>query len=107
MGLPRLMAGAFALVAWAVHAHTPLPTKPNASTEHLRYESAFADYRPFTDGAIASWSKANGEAATLAGHKGQLGQMRDSTSPATPKPTATTGAPTKQAPVPVGIGVPK
>ena len=38
----------------------------------LQYQSAFSDYRPYADVEVVSWTRANGDAAQLGGHMGQM-----------------------------------
>ncbi len=44
-----------------------------AAQNILSYESAYADYRPYRDEAVASWQGANEEAARIGGHAGVFG----------------------------------
>ena len=51
-------------IAFAIAAHaqpTPDPGDAKSAAPPLRYESAFAGYRPFKDGAPAPWKQVNEE----------------------------------------------
>jgi hypothetical protein len=44
------------------------PAEPRAAAPSLRYESAFADYRPFKDGPPAPWKEVNDALKGASGH---------------------------------------
>jgi len=68
----RLLTGAFVIAAAAAHAQSSMPPASGNPATKLRYQSAFSDYRPYTDAEVVSWKQANGDAALLGGHMGQM-----------------------------------
>ena len=49
------------------------PTDPAAPAPSVSYGSAFADYQPFREEAIADWRSLNDEVGRIGGHKGVMG----------------------------------
>lgn len=52
------------------------------SVPPLHYRSAFADYQPYSDSAVADWRTANDRVRTLNGHVGHAGAGPDAAGPA-------------------------
>ena len=73
-------------------------TGPQASTPS-GYRSAFEDYRPFREQALAPWRDINAEVARVGGHAGSLkpAEAGSGTVPGTPRP-AGAAAPAQRAP---------
>lgn len=70
-------------VALPVIAQPSNPAPPEASSQPLRYQSAFADYKPWQDIKAGEWRRLNdnlaAKAGTAGGHAGH-----GSAAPATP-----------------------
>ena len=79
-------------MATMTHAQMALQTPASAapgSVANLRYESAFADYRPFSEVDLMSWKQANGDAAAQGGHAGHVaGHPARAPAPAAAAPTS-------------------
>ena len=59
------------------------PADPAATAPALKYESAFADYRPYREEKLAPWRDLNDEVGRVGGHVGMFrgGQTNESTKP--------------------------
>jgi len=76
----------FACFAGAVAAQQnarPDPADPRASAPARAYDSAFKDYRTYSDPDLARWREANEEVGRLGGHVGHAGRVKPA-----PKPPA-------------------
>jgi hypothetical protein len=68
-----LVAAALAgAVSAQMPAPAPDPADPRTPVPPLRYESAFAGYRPFVDAPAGRWAEVNREVGALRGHAGHL-----------------------------------
>lgn len=97
--LHRLVAcGVLALSCFGAAAQAPQrpnPADPGAAVPPLRYQPAFADYRPFEEQKIAPWREVNDEVGKAGGGHGgghDMGGMNMSKPPAAPS-TASKPAP--------------
>jgi len=105
----RILIGASVAASAAAYAQSsnpPAATAAATGTQHpattLQYQSAFSDYRPFTEIELVSWQRANGDAARLGGHMGQMKHdampgMAPKSMTSTPPPA--TESPTRAAPI--------
>ena len=66
------------------------PTNPKASAPPLRYQSAFADYKPWRDLKPGDWRSINDAVAGAGAHHGH--SMATPQAPDPPKPSASTPA---------------
>lgn len=94
---PRHLIGILAIATSVAQAQSATPPVPGTAVQQLKYESAFADYKPFLEIEVLSWRESNDEAARLGGHMGQM--KHDAMSPMMPsaKPPA---APAAKSPTP-------
>ena len=54
----------------ATQNERPDPMEPRAMVPPVEFRSAFADYRPFAEGEMLDWRKANDEVGAAGGHGG-------------------------------------
>lgn len=89
------------------------PTDPAGPAPSATYRSAFSDYKPFREEAVADWRALNSEVGLVGGHKGVMGGAGghtghgDATKPGVDVPVTTQGgqAPVRGAPkAPSGAG---
>lgn len=66
------LAAAFAAGAAAQQSARPHPADPGAPAKPPAWESAFEDYRPYEEPAIARWREVNDEMRRLGGHAGHV-----------------------------------
>lgn len=78
------LAACFAASAAAQHRARPGPADPEASAPARAYDSAFKDYRPYTDPDLARWREANEEVGRLGGHIGHAGRVKPAPKPPAP-----------------------
>lgn len=83
---------AVAIAAWtaAVGAAAQAPERPDPTDakapSRLAHDSAFKDYRRYTDPEIARWREANEEMARLNGHAGHVPAAPKEVTPAAKVP---------------------
>jgi len=78
--------------AAAQNTARPDPADPKAAVLERPYESAFKDYRPYSDPDIVRWRDSNSEVGRLGGHAGHVPRASGAGAPA--KPAAKSPAPT-------------
>ncbi len=99
---PRDLIGILAIATSVAQAQSATPPVPGAPVQQLKYESAFADYKPFAEIEVLLWRSSNEEAARLGGHMGQM--KHDAMPPMMPsakppaQPTAKSPTPTSSRP---------
>lgn len=82
-----LLAGSLALASGLAGAQAPArpdPSDPRTEVPRQTHDSAFRDYRPYADPALAPWRDSNAEAGRLGGHVGHVARPQG----AKPKPAA-------------------
>ena len=62
-----------ALVVGQPAAPASNPADPQASTAPARYESAFSEYRPYSEPEVANWREINDQVRAAAGQSGHFG----------------------------------
>ena len=112
MKLSVLALGCSAALSGAAIAAELKATDPAAPAPSASYGSAFADYKPFREEAIADWRALNEEVGRIGGHKGVMGGAGGhaghggTAKPATAKPVADVPRTTESGQTPVR-GAPK
>ena len=95
------VAAALAGTAFAqTPGQVPDPANPRAPVPALRYESAFAGYRPYTEVEMLSWKRANSENGNLRGHIDHIAPVTMPVSASRPAPSTT--LPPEPKPAPAG-----
>ena len=79
-----LTAGMAAPAQPAAGRDASVAADPLVPVPHLRYESPFARYRVFTDGAAGSWKAVNDEVGRIGGWKVYAREAYEAASPAVP-----------------------
>jgi hypothetical protein len=82
--LLTLALGSVALAAHAQHPARPDPLDASASAPAAQHQSAFKDYRRWSDAAAVPWRKANETVDRIGGWRSYA---REAQSPSTPAPT--------------------
>ena len=78
------------LIALA-QASRPDPADPKASAPTLRYQSAFANYKPWTDAKPGDWRAVNDTVRDAAAKDGHAGHGTGAAAPAVPTPKKASG----------------
>ena len=88
--LPSLLCSVFlttsALAQTAPTDRRPDPLDPKAKVPVLRYESAIAQHRPWSDEKVVSWREANDAVARIGGWRVYAREARQADAPAAPAP---------------------
>ena len=71
MSWSSVLTAGLVVAAEVAHAQSTATPMTNGSGTKLRYESAFADYRPFAEIELLPWKRANSDAANLGGQMGR------------------------------------
>lgn len=69
-------------------ANRPDPADPKASAPALRYQSAFADYKPWMDAQPGDWRRVNDSVRDAAVKGGHAGHGASTAAPSAPAPKA-------------------
>jgi hypothetical protein len=91
MLLLRLIVGAYAAAATIAYAQIPVTPAQSIGGQKLQYQSAFANYRSFSEIATMPWRQANDELGAVAGHAMNRGMpsMAPEAGRTSPAPSAT------------------
>jgi hypothetical protein len=86
------------LLAAQAQAQSPAPTRPDpldpkAAVPSVRYESAFAQFRPLGDGKPVGWREANDAVARIGGWRVYTREAQQPDPAAVEKPAAPSQAP--------------
>lgn len=76
----------FPLAAAAASANAQHPADPAAPAPAVKYESAFADYRPHREEKPAPWREVNDEVGRIGGHVGMFRSSGGRAAPGQPQP---------------------
>ena len=76
----------FPLAAFAAGANAQHPADPAAPAPAVKYESAFADYRPHREEKLAPWREVNDEVGRIGGHVGMFRGSGGRAAPGQPQP---------------------